>query len=121
MRRIGIGLLVALGAFALFPAEVAGQQRQKPSRPQPAAPSPGTTQSANWIMPGCRALVAGRDEVAFRQGVCLVTVVTLTEYVGCAPPQATGGQVVRVVATYIDGLPARLHEDFVVLAREALL
>jgi Rap1a immunity proteins len=38
----------------------------------------------------------------------------------CVPPTATIGQMVRVVVKYIDQRPERLHEQFTVLAYEAL-
>ena len=37
-----------------------------------------------------------------------------------SPREVTDEQIVRVVVQYIDSQPARLHEDFVVLAIEAL-
>jgi hypothetical protein len=38
----------------------------------------------------------------------------------CNPPEVTTEQGIRVVVQYIDAQPARLHEDFRLLAIEAL-
>ena len=38
----------------------------------------------------------------------------------CAPDSVTNFQIVRVVVKYIDDRPARQHENFRELAREAL-
>jgi Rap1a immunity proteins len=38
----------------------------------------------------------------------------------CLPREVTDEQIVKVVVQYIDSQPARLHEDFVLLAMEAL-
>jgi hypothetical protein len=42
------------------------------------------------------------------------------EGVQCRPREVTLGQIVRVVVQYIDSRPARMHEDFRVLAFEAM-
>jgi hypothetical protein len=73
--------------------------------------------SANRVMTGCRAFIAESNSDLFLQGVCL-GVVTATAV--CLPSGVTVGQEVRVVAAYIDARPTRLHEDFRVLALEAL-
>ena len=87
--------------------------------------------SANDIMPGCRdaaALIAfsnpsnaSSDLASF----CLGITVGLS-YLGrsdgtiCLPVGVTREQAVRVVVQYIDGQPARMNENFVPLAIEAL-
>lgn len=38
----------------------------------------------------------------------------------CAPGAVTKGQALKVVVQYIDQRPARMHEDFMKLAVEAL-
>jgi Rap1a immunity proteins len=38
----------------------------------------------------------------------------------CPPKGVTSGQALRVVVTYIDAIPARMHENFKYLAVEAL-
>ena len=82
--------------------------------------------SANVVMPGCRAMAmeAYEANTMFRGGVCFGVVTTL-RFTGpaialCIPDSVTNGQMVRVVAQYIDARPARLHENFKSLAVEAL-
>jgi hypothetical protein len=87
--------------------------------------------SANSIMPGCREIAAlmpfsnhsdDRNDLA---SFCLGIVVGLS-YQGrqdgtmCFPVGVTREQVVRAVVQYIDGQPARMNENFVPLAIEAL-
>lgn len=82
--------------------------------------------SANSIMNGCRPFVAGTPSgslgSAFQKGVCVGTVDTIVETAQpvCIPKGATTMQAVRIVVKYIDDRPARMHENFRVLAREAL-
>lgn len=81
------------------------------------------TDSANWVMPGCLG-----TSTNFRQGVCsggvhaIVTVGPLlpSELRFCAPAGATKAQAVKVVAAYIQQIPARMHEPFAELTIEAL-
>jgi hypothetical protein len=100
--------------------------------------------SANSIMPGCRALLGPKAlDDPFRQGVC-EGIISEIAFVGRAilirpdpeksrfggilrqilcldiPAGVTGGQRARVVVSYIDARPARMHEDFRSLALEAL-
>ena len=81
--------------------------------------------SANNIMPGCRAFnPAGIQprNYTFMAGVCLGSTVTIIHQLGiCNPSGVTDDQVIKVVVAYIDARPARLHENFSDLAREALL
>jgi hypothetical protein len=83
--------------------------------------------SANYIMPGCRALLEPdppKDMNAkFLSSQCLAVVRGLIYASSpnvCPPDDATHDQSVRVVVKYIDDLPARLHEHFFALALEAL-
>jgi hypothetical protein len=82
--------------------------------------------SANWVMPGCRAFAAPSPPLRKRDisvgGVCTgaVWAVRYLDTAVCSPLQATADQAVRVVAAYIDARPARLHENFYLLAQEAL-
>ncbi|WP_369412695.1 Rap1a/Tai family immunity protein [Neoroseomonas alba] len=71
-------------------------------------------------MTGCRDFIARRPVNAYAQGLCAGKVETVASLVACFPPEATVGQMIRVVARYIDERPARLHENFIVLARDAL-
>ncbi|WP_409997233.1 Rap1a/Tai family immunity protein [Bradyrhizobium cosmicum] len=59
---------------------------------------------------------------AFLQGYCAGLVVGLRYMYddACVPDGATPNQVLRVVVQYIDSRPARLHEDFRILALEAM-
>jgi hypothetical protein len=83
--------------------------------------------SANFLMPACRQWVNGQNNHNvgdFASGVCagkidaLMTVSPVLHI--CLPPQATDGQAIQVVIQYIDARPARLHENFTLLAIEAL-
>jgi hypothetical protein len=79
--------------------------------------------SANHRMPGCRSAIAPNDNSnPYMQGVCTGTVDAL-QFASvdlCAPPESTIGQALRVVVKYIDDRPARMHEDFKILALEAM-
>lgn len=78
--------------------------------------------SANYMMPGCRALTSNREGDAFKRGLCGGTVETLVKWARnvCSPNHWTIGQSVRIVVRYIDTRPERMHEDFGQLAHEAL-
>jgi hypothetical protein len=90
--------------------------------------------SADNRMRGCRELLRITDNAAeepnrdpsnaYRVGICFGTINALIA-VGiplgiCEPPHATNEQAIRVVVQYIDARPARLYEDFLLLAIEAL-
>jgi hypothetical protein len=79
--------------------------------------------SANYRMQGCRDFV-NQSSGDFDAGIC-VGIMNALIFVGiplgiCKPTQATIGEAIRVVVQYIDARPARLHEDFDMLAIEAL-
>ena len=87
--------------------------------------------SAGHFMPGCRDAASlitfsvreSEEEVA-RMNFCAGIVVGLS-FMGevhgiCVPPDTTSQQAASVVVQYIDGQPARIHEDFNHLAVEAL-
>jgi hypothetical protein len=92
--------------------------------------------SANSRMPGCRELAEAMERAArnsnnpyrsgddFNQGLCGGTIQTLmfvARFIGvCRPHEATLPQAIRVIIQYIDAQPERMHEDFNVLAIEAL-
>jgi len=93
----------------------------------------GPTQtSADYLMPGCRdaaSLItfsnAGEsEEQASLMGFCAEIVVGLSvmgqPYGICVPTGTTSQQVTGIVVQYIDGQPARIHEDFNRFAVEAL-
>jgi hypothetical protein len=75
--------------------------------------------SANFIMPGCREVLAGKSN--WTVGLCdgLIAGLIYANRNICVPNGVTHGQRVRVVVRYIDNQPARLHEDFRELALEA--
>ena len=86
-------------------------------------------ESANYVMRGCRSFVAAivtaqppRNSVdAFLADRCLGIVDTISDIADvCGPADVTSGQVASVVVKYIDERPTRMHEKFIVLAREAL-
>jgi hypothetical protein len=83
--------------------------------------------SANFVMPGCRAAMIDPNksrniEEAVLQGYCAGTVRAIGLFGPrvCSPSGWTTDQAIRVVVQFIDGHPARLNEDFVLLAVEAL-
>jgi hypothetical protein len=78
--------------------------------------------SANYVMPGCWHHLNSSNIDSFGQGRCvgLVEALFYTLPNACPPNGVTVRQAVLVVATHIAGRPARMHEDFKDLAREAL-
>lgn len=115
-----------------------------------AAPAAEAVSSANSIMPGCRGFASRVDQNslndAFDQGFCAGTVGAIG-FMGTAmkiglqsntepddrfavvarrsacldiPAGVTLGQEVRVVISYIEVRPARMHEPFRGLALDAL-
>lgn len=90
----------------------------------PAARAQQDTSSANYIMLGCEAFLldpipTSRLLVA---GVCAGIIDTLQAIKPniCLPAISTRRLLVRGVVTYINNNPARLHENFIELAGEAL-
>jgi len=99
--------------------------------------------SANFMLPSCKALVDNTPASNFRQGQCQGMVAAIvfmatnselgvTAFSGvrglekkprCAdlPRGVTNGQMVRVVIRYIEERPTRMHELFMGLALEAIL
>jgi hypothetical protein len=84
----------------------------------------GSGNSGDDIMPGCRGLVADSSGNLgdFRQGICAGSINAIIRFDPdiCLAKGSTVGQAVRVVVQFIDSQPARLHEDFIDLAAEAL-
>ena len=88
--------------------------------------------SADYVMPGCRELaslvtfssVGESEEEVSRMSFCAGIVVGLSfmgqPYGVCVPASTTPQQVTSIVVQYIDGQPARVHEDFNSFAVEAL-
>jgi hypothetical protein len=84
--------------------------------------------SANAFMPKCRGFTNDRLTAAnnnwnsgYAMGECIGLIEGLNATIGCEPPKATVTQIVLVVLKYIDARPARLNEDFRLLAAEALV
>ena len=83
------------------------------------------TDSANFLLPGCKALSRERESTPeWRRILCLAYIQGLVSGVGgketCPPKEVTGDQVVAVVVKYIEARPERMHEQFGKLALEAL-
>ena len=83
------------------------------------------TDSANFLLPGCKALGRERESTPeWRRILCLAYIQGLVSGAGgketCPPKEVTGDQVVAVVVKYIEARPERLHEHFGKLALEAL-
>jgi hypothetical protein len=87
----------------------------------------GAGNSANEVMPGCRAAAAesaarSRASEVLDRGFCLGAVAAIVHIDrDIFPPSSSNvGQWLRVIAQYIDKRPARLRENFFDLATEAL-
>ena len=95
--------------------------------------------SANYRLPSCRNYLDSKSQDGLLlQGVCIGTLRGILYVAGglrefspldddvrrqlCInfPATATGDQLVRVVITYIEARPARMHESFDRLAFEAV-
>jgi hypothetical protein len=88
--------------------------------------------SADYVMPGCRDVAslitfsnaAESEEQVSLMSFCAGIVVGLSflgqPYGICVPAGTTSRQAASVVVQYIDGRPARVHEDFNRFAVEAL-
>jgi len=88
--------------------------------------------SADYIMPGCRdaaslvtfSNVGKSEEEVSRMSFCAGIVIGLSfmgqPYGICVPAGTTAQQATGIVVQYIDGQPARIHEDFNRFAVEAL-
>jgi len=87
--------------------------------------------SANYFMPGCRALLQnkGGDLPSLCAGIVGGIMYEESMHllgdeksaIFCIPKGVTADQAVRVVVAYIDGHPERMHERFETLAVSALL
>ena len=82
--------------------------------------------SANIWLPGCRGYISD-DAVtnasdAYKQGQCsgAIGALVATDPDICPPEGAEVQQAARIAVQYIDSQPARLHENFLGLARDAL-
>jgi hypothetical protein len=82
---------------------------------------------ATAVMPGCRAVISQDKRDPFGIGRC-VGLVEATMSLGsslggglafCFPEGVSSAQGVRIVVQYIEGRPARMQDNFVLLAVEA--
>ena len=78
----------------------------------------GKDPSANTIMPGCRDFLNERPVVCLA-GQCLGIILGLARAVEvqsprpfCIPDDVTNEQMVRVVVSYIDQRPEKMHSEF---------
>jgi hypothetical protein len=90
--------------------------------------------SANAIMPGCRGFLSNSDVTpveAYEQGYCAGILEGLgyeaelservfKQAVFCVPEHVTREQELRVIVTYIDKHPEKMHQHFAFLAIMAL-
>jgi len=79
--------------------------------------------SAHDLMAGCRAYIrntiSNEDYFAAKYCAQIIDGIVGTER-GMCPPASSNEERAGVVVKYIDARPARLHENFEKLAREAL-
>jgi len=118
MRRIVLAAMMVLSVAAFSDAHA--QSRQSQQRQQRQQPPMEDINSANYVMPGCRELIAMGTRFVFQQGLCAGITRAALGVGSCPPETGTYGQAHRIIVRYIDDRPARQHEDFVLLAREAL-
>jgi hypothetical protein len=83
---------------------------------------PENIDSANFVMPGCRDEQPTDNTRYFKTGICYgkISGLAYMQKESCPPRGVTDSQKVRVVVAYIDARPARLQEDFRILALEAM-
>jgi hypothetical protein len=89
------------------------------------------TNSANYWIPRCKYLLVdqyrGGFDVGFGVGVCAGMVDSISYFSrllpehmkSCKPEGVTNEQLIRVVITYIEARPARMHENIKDLIVEA--
>jgi Rap1a immunity proteins len=79
------------------------------------------TGSATYVMRGCREALMTPNKDSALSGFCVGTIDGLGFAGGtCFPNEATVEQLTRVVVQYIEARPARMHENFKILALEAM-
>lgn len=93
-----------------------------------ASAAEDATLSADRMLPACAAFVAERAprevDGVFQAGRCIGLMQGLgfaARLLGvCPPDEVTEAQRARVAVTYVEAHPERMHEDFRVLAVEAM-
>jgi hypothetical protein len=77
---------------------------------------------AGFYLESCKDFLAGRSN--FLSGRCVGAVEVLSELGSdksfCSPENINNIEQVRVIVTYIEGLPKRLAEGFGLMANEAM-
>jgi hypothetical protein len=89
--------------------------------------------SANFLLSACTGYMDNHQRIkdvndAILQGECggiVTTLIFFSETLPpkvrfCMPREVTNGQAVRVIVTFMNANPSRLHEDFKRIAGEAL-
>jgi hypothetical protein len=116
-----------LGHCNGWPADhPAGQPTPEPKSVKTTVVKPGALadiNSANGAMSGCRDIIIRNNHTnPFDRGICAGQVHATWSLSEICPPKGTTlDQAIRIVVQYIDQRPARMHENFISLAREALL
>lgn len=91
-----------------------------------AARAQADQESTNFLLPYCKEFVESNAPMpstvdAQWQGFCAGMVVGISSVdTVCRPGGLTTSQMVGVVIAYIEARPARMHEHFMELTREAL-
>jgi hypothetical protein len=122
MRKVALMMALGFGVIGCADGRVPPQPVSQPPAITPPPPTAVDIGSANEVMRGCRAFIARTGDTAYMQGICAGKVEGVWSFATgiCSPSEATMGQAIRVVARYIDERPARLHENFMILARDAM-
>jgi hypothetical protein len=88
-----------------------------------AASSAPPDRSANYYLPGCRAITTNSQSVnqLFAQGEC-IGIIEAVASMGplCVPAGITFRQMTAVVVRWLDQHPERWNEDFMWLALDAM-
>jgi hypothetical protein len=109
-RRKG-AILIMAGAAALFLSV------------DSSANSAPTDSSANYYLPGCRAITTNSQSAyqLFAQGECIGIIESVARMGPlCVPPNVTLRQMTGVVVRWLDQHPKRWNEEFMWLALEAM-
>ena len=88
-----------------------------------SASSAPADRSANYYLPGCRAITTNSQSVnqLFAQGECMGIIESVARMGPlCVPPSVTFRQMAGVVVRWLDQHPERWNEDFMWLALEAM-
>lgn len=124
MRNVTLAMVMALGIVACADGQAQPRLMSEPTQPQQSSVAAQDISSAGVVVEGCRDFIArsGSLSSAYIRGLCAGKVEAVAVFASgiCFPSEATVGQMIRVVTRYIDQHPARLHENFMLLARDAM-